>query len=97
MTQFQLTVTDLNERVFLEQALAWYREMRTVCREAPDGCVLSQAEQVALQGGRELVRHGFEAVLNEQAREAEKKGRRRGRVPAAKPIAGIADAARGST
>ena len=37
MSEFMLSVTDLNERVFLEQALTWHREMRTVCRDAPDG------------------------------------------------------------
>ena len=50
------TVTDLNERAFLAQALAWYREMRTVCCEGPDGQALAQTEQVARDGGRELVR-----------------------------------------
>lgn len=92
MPEFTFTVTDLNERVFLDQALAWYREMRTVCCEAPDGQALAQTEQVARDGGRELVRRSFEAVLHEQAREVEKKGRAGGPVRGAPRTGGIADA-----
>jgi hypothetical protein len=95
MSEFTLNVTDLNERLFMERALAWYREMRTVCREAPDGQVLSQAEVIARDGGRELVRRSFQAVLQEQAREVEKKGRAAGPVcgvQATGVIAGAGDA-----
>lgn len=97
MAELTFTVTDLNERVFLEQALAWYREMRTVCREAPDGQALAQTEQVARDGGRELVRRSFETVLHEQAREVEKKGRAGGTAHGVPRTAGIADADDGST
>ena len=97
MSEFTLSVTDLNERVFLERALAWYREMRTVCREAPDGQALAQTELIARDGGRELVRRSFEAVLHEQAREVEKKGRAGGPVLGVEPTAGIAGAGHAST
>ena len=42
---------------------------------APDGQVLAQAESVAVAEGRALTRKSLEAVLNDQAPEAEKKGR----------------------
>ena len=93
MSEFTLSVTDLNERVFLEQALAWYREMRTVCRDAPDGQGLAQTESVARHGGRELVRRSFEAVLHEQARDVEKKGRAAGPARGVEQTAAIAGAA----
>jgi hypothetical protein len=92
MTEFTFTVTDLNERVFLERALAWYREMGCVCREAPDGQVLARAEVVARDGGRDLIRRGFETVLNQQARDVEKKRRRKGPVHAARPLNATGDA-----
>ena len=75
MSEFTFTVSDVNERVFVERALVLYREMRTVCREAPDGEVLARAEIVAQDSGRELIRQGFESVLGEQAAAVEKKGR----------------------
>jgi hypothetical protein len=64
------------EALVVEQALAMVREMKGVADAAPDGQVLAQAERVAVVQGRELSRKSLEAVLNEQAHEVEKKGRR---------------------
>jgi hypothetical protein len=55
-------------------------ELRDACRTAPDGHVLKQAEQIAVHRGRELTRKALESVLNEQAKEVEKKGRRHDNV-----------------
>lgn len=71
------------EALVVEQALAMVREMKRVADAAPDGKVLDQAETIAVSRGRELTRKSLEAVLNEQAQEVEKKGRRAGVVPAA--------------
>lgn len=71
------------EALVVEQALAMVREMKRVADAAPDGHVLAQAETIAVAQGRELTRRSLEAVLNEQADEVEKKGRRPGVVPAA--------------
>jgi hypothetical protein len=70
------------EAMIVEQALAMYREMKRVADAAPDGQVLDVAERAALMQGREFTRKGLEAVLNEQAQEVEKKGRRREPAPA---------------
>ena len=78
-----LRVTDPVEAVLVEQFLAMVHELRSVCRMAPDGHVLEQAEQLAVQQGRELTRRTLESVLNEQAEEVEKKGRRHAHVLAA--------------
>jgi hypothetical protein len=78
-----IRVESPSEALFAEQALAMYREMKCAAEAAPDGKVLAQAEQVAVVQGRELLRKGLEAVLNEQAQGAEKRGRRAEPVPAA--------------
>jgi hypothetical protein len=70
------------EALVVEQALAMVREMKRVADAAPDGQVLNQAETVAVAQGRELTRKSLEAVLNDQAAEVEKKGRRAGRARA---------------
>jgi len=70
-----IRVNDPQEALIVEQALAMYREMRSVCRAAPDGQVLARAEQLAVQRGRDLTRQSLESVLNEEAQEVEKKGR----------------------
>ena len=80
MTQQSIEVQDAAERLFVEQALALFREMRGVARQAADGEVLDQAEVFAVRQGRELIRQGLQSVLQEQAEEVEKKGRLRGPV-----------------
>jgi hypothetical protein len=71
------------EALVVEQALAMVREMKRAADAAPDGKVLDQAESIAISQGRELTRKSLEAVLNDQAQEVEKKGRRAARVPVA--------------
>ena len=71
------------EALIVEQALAMVREMKRVADAAPDGKVLDQAETIAVSRGRDLTRKSLESVLNDQAQEVEKKGRRAGVVPAA--------------
>jgi vancomycin resistance protein YoaR len=78
-----IRVNNPTEALVVEQALAMVREMQQTAKAAPDGQVLSRVEQVALATGRELTRKSLEAVLNQQAEEVEKKGRRAGGVPAA--------------
>lgn len=75
-----IRVNNPTEALIVEQALAMYREMQRVANAAPDGQVLAQAEKVAVSQGRELTRRSLEAVLNDQAEEVEKKGRRAGRA-----------------
>jgi hypothetical protein len=75
MGSHKVEVRDEREALFVEQALAMFREMRDVAAEAPDGEVLDQAEQCATSQGRELIRKGLESVLQDQAHGVEKKGR----------------------
>ena len=78
-----IRVNNPEEALVVEQALAMYREMQRTARAAPDGHVLAQVEQLAVTRGREFIRKSLETVLNEEAQEVEKKGRRRDNVLAA--------------
>jgi hypothetical protein len=92
MSSQLIHVENAQEALIVEQALAMYREMNHACHQAADGEVLAVAELLAVQRGRELTRKALETVLNAQAEEVEKKGRRAERAPAKAP--GITAAAR---
>jgi hypothetical protein len=94
MSKREIRVTDPVEALLVEQVLAMVHELRNVCQTAPDGQVLAQAERMAVDRGRELTRKTLETVLNEQAKEVEKKGRRRDNVLVAE-LARIAAGASG--
>jgi hypothetical protein len=85
MTPHEIRLTDPVETLVVEQALALVRELKRTCQSAPHGRVLAQAERAALTQGRDLTRQALEAVLNQQAQEAEKKGHRGEPVPAKAP------------
>ena len=76
MAKGKIAVDDGVEALFMEQALAMFRELRQTAKDAPDGEVLHQAEMVAVRQGQELIRKGLESVMQDQAQEVEKKGRR---------------------
>lgn len=69
-----VTIRTELESILVDQALAMARELEAVANAAPDGEVLAVAELAALRSGRELTRRGLEAALQQQAKEAEKKG-----------------------
>jgi hypothetical protein len=66
------------ERLLAEQAVMNFRALNKACRSAADGKVLAVAETLAMQQGRELIRHTLQASLDQEAREVEKKVRRSG-------------------
>jgi len=55
------------ERLILEQALAFFAQMRQVAATAPDGTVLAACERVALDSGRRLVRDTLAGVVQARA------------------------------
>ena len=71
------------ERLIAEQAVTNFRELNRACDAAADGQVLGMAEQLAMEQGRELIRHTLESSLRHQAEAVEKKGRRADSVTAA--------------
>jgi hypothetical protein len=66
------------ERLALEQAIAFFTQMRQVAATAPAGTVLAACEQVALSDGRQLLRNTLSAAVQSRADAAEEKkmGRR---------------------
>jgi hypothetical protein len=80
MARRKIAVNDSAEALFTEKALAMFRELRQTAEDAPDGEVLHQAELFAVREGQELIRQGLESVIQGQADEVEKKGRRPERV-----------------
>jgi hypothetical protein len=69
------------ERLLLEQALAFFGQLRAVAATAPDGTVLAACEQVALADGRKLVRDALGTAVQQRAdaTDAQEKARAAGR------------------
>src|SRR2546423_1470939 len=65
---------DEAERLGLEQAIAFFTQMRQVAQTAPEGTVLAACEQVALQDGRRLLRNSLAAAVAARIEAAEQKG-----------------------
>jgi hypothetical protein len=55
------------ERLALEQAIAFFTQMRQVAATAPDGTVLAACEQLALTDGRQLLRDTLAAAVQARA------------------------------
>ena len=73
-TPLKLTVTDPTERLLVEQALAFARDLRTTAASSPDGRVLRNAESFCVVRGREFLLAAMKMVLEAEADAVEKKG-----------------------
>ena len=73
---------DEAERLGLEQAVAFFTQMRQVAQAAPDGAVLAACEHVALQDGRALLRSSLASAVAARLAVAEQKGGRPASAPA---------------
>ena len=82
---------DEAERLALEQAIAFFTQMRQVAQTAPAGTVLAACEQVALHEGRAVLRKSLAAAVQARVERAEAKGGR----PATSPAHAAAPAKRG--
>ena len=71
-----LTITDPTERLLVEQALAFARELRKTAASSPDGRVLRNAESFCVVQGREFLRTALATVLQAEADAVENKGSR---------------------
>ena len=72
-TPLTLTITDPTERLLVEQALAFARELRKTASASPDGRVLRNAESFCVVQGREFLRTALATVLQAEADAVEKK------------------------
>jgi hypothetical protein len=62
------------ERLALERAIAFVRQLRQLAATAADGSVLPLCEQAALDSGRTLLRDTLAAALQSRIDAAEQKG-----------------------
>jgi hypothetical protein len=65
---------DEAERLGLEQAIAFFMQMRQTAQNAPDGTVLAACEQVALNEGRVFLRKSLAVAVQNRVAVAEQKG-----------------------
>lgn len=77
MTSRQNQDESVAEKLFLEQARAYYCDLQATGGNAPYGKGLQRAEALALLRGRELVRQSLELAAQENIEEIEKNETRR--------------------
>ena len=78
------------QRLILEQALAFARQLEQAAGSAPAGQILDRCEVATLAHGRQFLRDALASALQQQILQGEKKGGPPGPVRA-----GTADATRG--
>ena len=78
MPTLTIEYRDENERLALEQALAYLAQLHQLALTAPDGTVLAACEQLALTDGRKLLRDTLASAVQARADRsgAEKKSAR---------------------
>jgi hypothetical protein len=74
MPSLTIEYRDENERLALEQAIAYVTDLRQVALDAPAGTVLDVCERLALGQGRALLRSTLAASLQARIGIAEQKG-----------------------
>jgi hypothetical protein len=74
MPTLTIQYRDENERLALEQAIAYVTQLHQLALTAPDGSVLAACEQRALADGRALLRSTLAAALDSRIAAAEQKG-----------------------
>jgi hypothetical protein len=92
MPSLTIEYRDENERLALEQAIAYVADLRQLALDAPTGTVLDACERLALDQGRALLRSTLAASLQARISTAEQKGGMPASVLLRTP-----DAPRGST
>ena len=76
MPRYEMTDDQIladTEKFFLEQAKAYFLELRHAAQNAPKGKVIRNVELLALEKGRELLRQTTEHIVQEQNDLLEKK------------------------
>jgi hypothetical protein len=74
MPDLTIEYRDEAERLGLEQAIAFFGQMRQTAQTAPDGTVMAACEQVALNEGRTFLRTSLAAAVQSRVDRAEQKG-----------------------
>jgi hypothetical protein len=63
-----------NERLMLEQAIAYVTQLQKMALSAPVGTVLDACEKLAVDDGRQLLRTTLAAAVQSRIAQAEQKG-----------------------
>lgn len=87
MPTLTIEYRDENERLALEQALAYLADLRRAALQAPAGTVLDACESLALDQGRALLRTTLACALQARIDSAEQKGGTRASAPKRTPPA----------
>jgi hypothetical protein len=74
MPTLTIEYRDENERLALEQAIAYLTDLRRLALDAPAGTVLDACESLALDQGRALLRSTLASALQGRIDSAELKG-----------------------
>jgi len=74
MPTLTIEYRDEDERLALEQAIAYISDLRQLALDAPAGTVLDACEGLALDQGRALLRSTLAAALHGRIAVAEQKG-----------------------
>jgi hypothetical protein len=74
MPTLTIEYRDENERLALDQAIAYGAQLRHLALTAPDGTVRAACQQRALADGRALLRSTLAAALDSRGEAAEQKG-----------------------
>jgi hypothetical protein len=82
---------DAAKKLFLEQAAAYYDEMKIVADKAPHGKIIALAEKFAVEQGRELIRSSLESIVDERKNEIESDQKKTARNVLAAELSAIAD------
>jgi hypothetical protein len=85
MPTLTIEYKDENERLALEQAIAYVSELHQLAVDAPAGAVLDACEGLALDRGRALLRSTLAAALGSRVASAEQKGGTHAPVPRRTP------------
>ena len=62
---------DTAKALFLEQAAAYYDELKLATKNTPYGKILANAEAFAVVQGRELLRYSLEHIVQDQTRQTD--------------------------
>ena len=74
------------ERVVLEQAVAYFSQMRQLAANAPAGTVLEACEQLALNDGRQMLRDSLVSAVQSRVQSVDAK--KKSPVRSRKDVAG---------
>ena len=74
MPTLTIEYRDDNERLALEQAIAFVTDLRQLALDAPTGTVVDACESLALDRGRSLLRCSLAASLQARIAAVEQKG-----------------------